>query len=289
MNISQIVNIIEIGSSDTPPFGFDEQHKAQGWPYRTDGMKRARDITGNPRTIIHNPHGWKVGDEYALDMVPILQAAGGIYKGLVDGFAPAMRPLIADGHVVDVYLGKLDCEGMKTKPIAGNRRVPLDLDDRLRRLATSMKPYTDAGIRRVYVDASALVHPDTREHAMLMDIKHGFPGGLGIEARPYDEPLRAAMQSLSIPDACVVAQPAMPHWHGYPVYSLNSDWEKSREWPGASPDSAFTDVVRVCTEYLHQGQDVAVAAIEKVQAEGHWAGIDVINAKWLVGNPAESA
>jgi hypothetical protein len=259
MNISQIVNIIEIGSSDTPPFGFDEQHKAQGWSYRTDGMKRARDITGNPRTIIHNPHGWKVGDEYALDMVPILQAAGGIYKGLVDGFAPAMRPLIADGHVVDVYLGKLDCEGMKTKPIAGNRRVPLDLDDYLRRLATSLKPYVDAGVRRVYVDASAIVDAGTRDAATLDMIHEWFPGGLGIEARP-----------------CIMAERA-----GYPVYSLDGDWEKSRYWPAFEPDGMFTDVVRVCTEYLHQGPDVAVAAIEKVQAEGHTAGVDVINAKWL--------
>jgi hypothetical protein len=257
MKLSDIVNIIEIGSSDTPPFGFDEQHKAQGWPYRTDGMKRARDITGNPRTIIHNPHGWVVGKEYALDMVPILQAAGGIYKGLVDGFAPAMRPLIADGHIVDVYLGKLDCEGMKTKPIAGNRRVPLDLDDYLRRLATSLKPYVDAGVRRVYVDASALIPCAGREWATMMMINEWFPDGMGVEARPVNA----------------------PWWETSAVYSLDSHWIISRNWPGASPDKAFgDDVVRVCNEYLHQGPDVAVAAIEKVQAEGHTAGVDVVNA-----------
>jgi hypothetical protein len=232
---------------DEWPFGLHPEHVRHGWPWRTAHMRRVGDM-GCKRHILWMPLGRETGvRSLPFDMASRLLAAPPEYRALVNGFAPAMLPLIREGHTIDVYLGMLQIPTMAELHSARGR-----YDDYLRRLSTNLKPFTDIGAR-MYWDSSCLIAPGMVEHGHLKAMEM-VAGPAGIESWPL----------------------FADHWAGHPLYIVDSDYRIQIDMPGALPREKAGPVVRTIN-HLMQDKDALLRAYAEILADGHTPGLDLNN------------
>lgn len=248
MNLTACVNLVEVSSGpESWRFGLHPEHVRLGWDWRLEAIRRAAEM-GCRRHILHLPLGREVKDgTFQFDTVSSLLAAGTEYRALVHGFAPFVQRASREGHRIEVYLGCLQGSvGMMAL------RRPLRQDDYLRRLATNLKPYLEAGCHRLYFDASVFIRGHDPEYGVLRWLI-----GMGIDVGIEPWPVQAG------------------HWAGLPVFTVEHEYHAHRRLPGALPKEKAGEVVRSLN---HEPPMNRESAVEAILADGHTPAIDVLAA-----------
>lgn len=251
IDFTRCINLVEIASGpDEWKYGLHPEHVARGWVWRIEHMRKVANL-GCKHHILHLPFGRLVGvHTFAFDMASVLLESGDArYTQLVSTFASALRPLVREGHTIEVYAGSLQgSAGMiNLKAPAGGKR-----DDYLRRLATNLKPFLDLGCRRIWGDASALIRPGDAEYGVIQWTR-GVGVEFGIEAWPVDA----------------------DHFAGYPIFAVEQDYQNQKVYPGALARAKAGPIVRSVNKFPAGERPKAVAAI---LADGDVPAIDVLNA-----------
>lgn len=268
INRDRIINFAGIASSDRPPFGYDESHFTQGWEYRAEHFRRVQGEHGIKDTALHLPGGYRVALEHFEIDAHLYHDAH--HKWIGSTMEPALRPLIQGGHRFKAYLGPWGTHGMTYK-VVNRRPVPMDWDDKIRRFLQVVKPYVDMGMELMFdacvrlgakMPGEPYIPADERWEIQAMRMLRAMGVKVWIEARPENA----------------------PHWEGWPVCSPNQDWIDSASWPGASQADKFPEVLRFVTA---GDTDQKRAAIAKVQKDGHWAGVDVVNSAGVFGETGD--
>lgn len=264
------VNYIAVSSGpSTWKYCIHEQHAQIGWKWRIDRLLEAAAFK---RVMYHLPFGQLTeARSFPYDMACILPMdPDRRYGNLVTSFAPLHKPLVQQGFRFEIYVGALgDSEGMRTKPVAG-QRVPLEHDDWCRRALTSIKPFLDLGegLESIDVDAAALLEDGSKEYYWL-----------------------CMLRSMLSPRATVrvEALPAnAPHYEGWAVTANDRDYLVQRQRPGALKPRDATRIID-WAKGEHESEDQLAdrlyreipEKVGRILKDGHTPALDVLNLKAL--------